>query len=438
MRRLFGGLLLALMLMTLAPAGAGVAAAAPAAGKVYVVRVDRFTPIDVGMAAIARRIFEQAEADPDAAAVALVIDTPGGLVSSALAMKETILRSKLRTVAYVADSAWSAGALIATAAEKLYMHPGSSMGAAEPRTAGSTEPADYKTLSAVSGAFAATAQARGRDPGIAVAMVDKNRPIPGQKAELLTLTFQDAVEKKYADGVADSLEAALKAAGIQSFTLVDPPLTLSDRLARLLTTPWVATLLLVVGVIAIGIEFVKPGVTLPGLVGVVSLGLFFLGNVLVGTANWLEVGLALLGALLLVIEAFIPGFGIFGFAGTAAIGASIFLAVPTADLAVQYLAWTAGAGVIAMVLILRGIGRRGLGRALTLEHDARGYVPARTDLALLLDCEGKAVTTLRPAGTARFGSERVDVVTEGEFLAAGAVVKVIRVDGTRVVVRSVE
>ncbi|HYG58814.1 MAG TPA: NfeD family protein, partial [Symbiobacteriaceae bacterium] len=259
-----------------------------------------------------------------------------------------------------------------------------------------------------------------------------------QEKELLVLTAKEAVEKHFANGYAADLSDALKQAGIEFQQMHEVVPTMSESFGRLLTTPWVAIMLLVVGVIAIGIEFIKPGVTVPGLVGVVSLTLFFLGNMLVGTAGWVELGLALLGILLLVIEAFIPGFGIFGTGGIIAVGASIFLSVPTPEMAMQYLMWTSFAFAIALFGIIRAVSRRGLGKALTLKSREVNYVPARADLGYLIGMEGRTISVLRPAGSAFFGNDRVDVVTEGEFIPAGTTIKVIRVDGARVVVRSAE
>jgi membrane-bound serine protease (ClpP class) len=433
-RRIFPLFILALMtVLALLPVATG-AAAGPK--KVYVLHIDRMQEIGPSIAQITKRVFQQAEADPDAVAVAMLIDTPGGLVSSALEMKNTILGSKLMSVAFVNDNAISAGALIATAAEKLYMNPGSLIGAAEPRDAVTNSKVDPKTLSVVVSAFASTAQARGRDESLARAMVDQSAKVTGQTTALLTMTYKDAVQRKYADGEAKSLDEALQQAGITNYTLVNFEPTFGEQVGRFLILPWVATALLVIGIIALGIEFIKPGVTLPGMIGVICLSLFFLGNVLVGTAGWLELALALIGVLLLLIEAFIPGFGVFGFGGAAAIGASIFLAVPSQDLALLYLMAAAVAFCIVLVAIVRTISKRGLGKALTLESDAKGFVPARADLAYLVGTKGTALTVLRPAGTAQFGDLKVDVVTEGDYVVAGTALAVIRVDGTRVVVRS--
>lgn len=139
------------------------------------------------------------------------------------------------------------------------------------------------------------------------------------------------------------------------------------------------------------------------------------------------------GLLLLALEVFvIPGFGLTGLAGLVALFGS--------------LAWAAhyGPGLFAWLLgvflALGGAGyllwRRFGPRHLVLSErltSAEGYVAA-PDLSRFLGAEGRALTPLRPAGTAEFGGERVAVVSRGEFVPAGRAVRVIEVEGQRVVV----
>lgn len=438
MRRSLSWLVLALF-ATLAflPLVPGTARAA--GPTVYVLRINHQQIIDQGVAQLVERAFLQAEQDPSAAAVAIELDTPGGYTNAAIRIKETLLNSKLRSVTFVTNMAASSGALIATASEKLYMQGGSTIGSAEVRIAGTDEPADYKTMSEWIAQFRSAAEHRGRNADLAQAMVDRTKKAPNQTTELLSLTADAAAANGYANGTAEDLLDALSKAGIAGnpqLVVVEP--RLSEQVGRFLTLPMVAILLLVVGVIAIGLEFIKPGVTIPGLVGVVSLTLFFMGNMLVGTAGWLEVGLAFLGVLLLVIEAFIPGFGVFGVGGIFSVAASVFLSVDSPKRATMYLMWTSLAFMFTLFAILRGLSKRGLGKALTLRDrlDGKSYVPERADLSGMVGKEGRALSTLRPAGTAQFGAQRIDVVTEGEFIASGTPVKVIRVDGARVLVRS--
>jgi membrane-bound serine protease (ClpP class) len=68
------------------------------------------------------------------------------------------------------------------------------------------------------------------------------------------------------------------------------------------------------------------------------------------------------------------------------------------------------------------------------EPASRGYVSA-PDYGPLLGTDGAAITTLRPAGMAQLGSDRFDVITDGEYIRAGEAVKVIRVEGRKIVVR---
>lgn len=418
--RMLGALFLTLLLAALA---------VPAAAAERVVVVEVKDEIDLGLAGIVRSALRQAEAE--GGALALVVDTPGGRVDAAVQIRDALLKARVPTIAFVEGRAVSAGALITMAAEKVYMARGSQIGDAEPI------PYSDKAVAYVVGEFEAAAQHRGRDPKVAAAMVDKG--LNKETGKPLTLTWTKAQAAGISDGEAKSLDEALAMANLPRSVVRYEP-SVSERAARFLTRPVVAGLLLIIGVVAAAVEFAKPGVTLPGLVAIVSLGAFFSSHYLIGSAGWLQIGLVLLGLLLMVIEIFVPGFGIFGVGGILAVLAGVFLAAPTEQLAAWYAATTL-LGVTAMggVLVYR-FGQHGLGSWLTLStrlETPKGYVPARSALEALKGARGVALTPLRPAGTAEFGDRRVDVVTEGEFVGARSPVAVIAVDGTRVVVREV-
>ena len=145
--------------------------------------------IDLGLAPFLKRVIDEAEGDPAARAVLIEINTPGGRLDAALQMRKTILDSDVPTIAFVNREAFSAGALIAIAANEIYMAPGGVMGAATPIT-GTGETASEKVVSAVRSTFASTAEERGRDPRVAEAMVDEDIAIEGLigRGDLLTLT----------------------------------------------------------------------------------------------------------------------------------------------------------------------------------------------------------------------------------------------------------
>src|SRR6185503_14303119 len=142
----------------------------------------------------------------------------------------------------------------------------------------------------------------------------------------------------------------------------------------------------------------------------------------------------------------IPGFGIAGIVGILAVTASVLLALvgthPTAGDVAQALAVLGASLFITLAVVyawLRHLPNSGRFSGLLLRgavHKSQGFVsaPNRGDL---VGRDGVAVTDLRPSGTARVGEERIDVVTEGEYVAQGSRVQVVQSDGYRHVVRAV-
>jgi membrane-bound serine protease (ClpP class) len=189
------------------------------AGEVYVVPITG--TIDLGLAPYLDRVLEEA-AEAGAQAVLLEIDTPGGRLDAVLQMRDSLLASQVPTIAFVNRTAFSAGALVAIASEQIYMAPGGVMGAATPIDGVTGETADEKTISAVRTTFETTAEARGRDPIVAEAMVDERIEIPDLIAEgqLLTLTSTEAIDWGYAEGILETREEVLDAAGFPGATLV--------------------------------------------------------------------------------------------------------------------------------------------------------------------------------------------------------------------------
>jgi len=303
-----------------------------------------------------------------------------------------------------------------------------------------TEPsaADRKFISALKGKFRAVAEARGRPVELAEAMVDPEIEVEGLagKGEPLTLTATKAVELGVADFEAASLRDALERAGFAAETVM---LTVPTRIevARFLTSMYVAPILLALGLLGLIVEFFTPGFGVPGLLGLLALALYFAGGVLTGMSGVLEVTLFLAGIALLLVEMFlIPGFGVAGIAGFVAIGASIYLTFGDQALMVGAIAVVSGA--IGLVLAFRYLPRTRAAHALVLEGAIGEQAPPRERLEALEGAIGTALTDLRPAGSARFGELRVDVVADGEYIPKGSTVRVILVEGARVVVRQEE
>ena len=437
----------------LLPLLAAGALAAPAslhaqAGGGPVYRIAITGEISPGLVPYVERVLKEAE-EAGAAAAILDIDTPGGYIDSAEKIADAVNDAKIPVYAFVNRRALSAGAMIALAADGIYMRPGSSLGAATPVNGGTGEKLPEKYVSAMRSEFRALAEARGLNPAIAEAMVDEDVAVPGvdEKGKLLTLSTSEAVRVGYAREVAD-WDAMKAAAGAPAAVVVAPESNWAERAVRFLSNPLLAPFLLSFGFLGLIIELKTPTFGLAGLAGLTSLALFFGSHLILGLAGWESVALVALGAILLLVEIVVlPGFGIAGVLGIAAILGSILLALlgthpTTGDL------WKA-ALVLVSAITLVGMGfwafltylphdRRANGLVLqTAMGREEGYL-AGVVRAELEGSEGVALTDLRPAGTAEFAGERLDVVTDGPYVSAGTAVRVVRSEGYRHVVRPVE
>jgi membrane-bound serine protease (ClpP class) len=381
-------------------------------------------------------------------ALLFTIDSPGGEIGAMQRIVSDILnRSELPTLAVVRN-AFSAAALIAMSAEQLAMLPGSAIGAALPvaLTPTGIQAVDEKFASAVRGEFRAVAEARGRDPQVAEAMVDQRIEIPGLSTsqELLTLTAGQAVEYDIADIEARTIADALERFGYGGAAVerLEPDLT--ERLASFLSSPIVIALLLVIGVGGLVIEFFTPGFGIPGGVGVLALALLAMTAFVATPATPIDVLLIVLGIVLLAIEALVlPGFGVAGILGIGVLAFAIFRIFQEGW--VYVLGYSAVFGGVLIAATLWFLPNSRFATSLRLNTRigrTPGEVPVEAgrggERLDLVGQQGMALTDLRPAGVARFGDDRVDVVTQGDFIATGSTIQVLRVEGNRVTVRLVD
>jgi membrane-bound serine protease (ClpP class) len=447
-------------------------------GAVYVVPITG--TIDLGLAPYLSRVLAEAEAE-GAAAVLLQIDTPGGRLDAVLQMRDALLGSSVPTIAFVDRTAFSAGALIAIAAEEIYMAPGAVVGAATPVDGATGETATEKIVSAVRTTFKATAEARGRNPLVAEAMVDPDVSIEGlvTRGQLLTLTVAEATSWGYNDGVAANRTEVLAAAGYADALVIETEPSLAERLVRFITDPVVSSLLIIAGVLILIADLFVEGFGIGGMAGLGLLGLFFWGHFLAGLTGWEDLALVVLGLVLIAVEIIVaPGFGIPGVLGLVALLGGLFLAMLGRDIQTPEGIEQAGLTILASFIgIVFGIiaifaflsrGRR-LGR-LVLQSTVGGVevasspatagwlgwfgssanLPRGSHQRALGEkhaeptghlesgrATGIALTDLRPSGIATIDGERVDVVTEGEHISEGESIEVVLDEGYRHVVRRV-
>jgi membrane-bound serine protease (ClpP class) len=424
--------------------------------------------IDMGLASFVERVFEKLETRD---IVLLKVKTLGGRVDAAVRIRDQLLAAKVPTVAFVDRRAISAGALISLSADTIFMSPGASIGAATPVEQGHGEmkPTSEKVVSYMRAEMRATAEAKGRRADLAEAMVDQDIEVEGviKKGKLLTLTSSQAVRLGFADAQVSNLNEVLEKLNLRQASREPASVNWGEDLARFLTDPVISSLLMTFGFIGLLMELYSPGFGIGGVIGVVCLILFFGGHYAAKLAGWEEGLLILVGFGLLALEVFvIPGTTVVGLLGALLLCTGLVMAMIRIDLPlgvafdlgyVQEAVWRAltrlavtiiGLGV-ASALAFKFLPESRVGSWLVFKMQPAGAAPGALGaetrggslpegFADLLGKQGVAHSVLRPTGVADFNGRRVDVLTEGEFVAAGLRIEVIRVDGHRILVRTVD
>lgn len=456
-RWLMIGLVLVLALLVAVPAMADVTAPkAPTADSangavaqtsggrlVYVIPVHQ--TVESGLQSFLERAFRDAE-KAHARLIVLDIDTLGGRVDSAEEIGKLIRQSPVETVAFVHGRAVSAGSYIALNATRIVMEPGSSMGAAAVVDGNGNEVESAKVVSHWASEMRAAAELRGRDPLIAEGMVDKDLVVEMPqikrtvaKGEIVSLTAEEALKVGYADKVTADLNEVIGFAGVKDPEIISFEPTVSEKLARFLVDPIIMTFLLMIGIAGVLIELFVPGFGIPGVLGIAGFGLYFFGHYVAGFAGGEDVTFFIIGIVLLGIEIFVPSFGILGILGIISIISGVVMAAYDSQNALLSLGVAVVLAAIIITVFIKVFKRRGIWNRFILKDELKselGFV-SQPSKDHLLGIEGITVTPLRPAGTAEIGSERIDVVTDGEFIMNNTRIRVVKVEGARVVVKSI-
>jgi membrane-bound serine protease (ClpP class) len=411
-----------------------------------VIRIPVQGDIELGLAPFVERSLAEAQS-MGALAVILDIETPGGRVDAAQRIANAIADEEIPVYAYVNRHAYSAGALIALATDRVYMRTGSVMGAATP-VVGSGEKAPEKIVSAMRSQMRTLAEARGLDPRIAEAMVDEDIEIDGvvESGKLLTLTTTEAVALGYAQEVAD-WDALMADLGTSDGSVRVMSVNWAERIVRFLSNPLVAPFLLSLGFLGLIAEIKTPGLGLAGLAGLLSLSLFFGSHLILGLAGLEDLIFFGVGVVLIGVEIFIvPGFGLFGILGGLGVLGGVYMSLVGSLPTVPDFAQAGAVLSISLLIILvtswallrhlpqsSRLARSGV-FLMTKGNRDEGWASA-TRRPDLMGKEGRALTDLRPAGTVLIGEERVDAVSESEWIEDGTFVRVVSSEGYRLVVR---
>jgi membrane-bound serine protease (ClpP class) len=417
---------------------------------VYLAHIE--SEIDLGLAPYITRVVDEAN-QANADAIIFKINTLGGRVDAAVQIVDAITSSRVLTIAFIDHRAISAGAFIALANKKIAMVPAGTIGAATVVNA-QGEKVGEKYQSFMRGQMRSVAEKNGRPVNICQGMVDERIVVPGlvDSTQLITLTTDEALKYGIADTLVNNLDDVLKAFNLSDAKVIDVHTNWAEETVKFLNNPVVSTILIMVGVFGLFAEIKHPGFGLPGVAGIIALLLFFGSSYILDLASILDIILFVAGIILLLLEIFvIPGFGVTGILGIICIIASLFLALigggnlPFWDtnqisIAIIQLASALAAALVLLIFLARFLPKSTIFNRLVLSHEEnsdKGFVSSKP-LSELIGKEGKALTTLRPAGMADFNGDKIDVVADGDYVQQGSRLKVLRVEGSKVVVREIK
>jgi membrane-bound serine protease (ClpP class) len=462
--------------------------------KVFIIPI--YGEIDRSLVVFLRRGIEQAR-DEDVDVILFDINTFGGRVDSALQIATLIGSAKPAiSVAHVTTGpestgvSWSAGALISFSTNRIFMAPGTSMGAAAPITMGAEGPqaASEKVVSALRAQMAALAEKNGYPTSIARAMVDEDIELKevyvdgelrvltaeelkdaqreaktsGSNVEegkiispvgkLLTLTAQEMEKYGVSSGTFSTRVQVFEALELKNPVVVDLSESPADKAVGFMTGSAFTSLLIIIGMVALFIEITSPGFGVPGTIAIICFAVVFASYALLGTVGSIELILFVLGLILLILEIFvIPGFGVAGISGIALIVFSLVLSMQGFVLpdfewqkeifrknilvvSVSTISSIIIFGILAYSLPqIKLFSRLTLKAAQTVEE---GFtVQTKEEEIRLKGKRGITVTKLRPVGKAEIDDEVLFVETDGDFVEAGENIEVVEVSGNRIIVR---
>ncbi|MEN7550238.1 NfeD family protein [Rapidithrix thailandica] len=389
--------------------------------------------------------------------VLIDMDTYGGAVNDADDIRTRILEYEKPVYVFINNNAASAGALISIASDSIYMRPGANIGAATVVMGGDGAKAPDKYQSYMRSMMRSTAEANGRNPKIAEAMVDENLEVEGvsEAGQVLTFTATEAQEHGFCEGIYNSLEDVLAANKIENYEMVKFELDATEKIIALVLNPFVSGILILVIIGGIYFELQTPGIGFPLAAATIAVVLYFIPHYLNGlAANWeiliFVIGLALIGAEIFVI----PGFGIAGISGIVLTLASLVLVMLNNDFfdftfvpmerVLGALTATLSGTLGAVILMFFGASRIGntqffqrVALANTLDKES-GYTSSFNEGKDLEGKQGTAYTVLRPSGKVMIEDELYDAYTRGNFIDKGENIVVVSQKGTSLKVKKAE
>lgn len=416
---------------------------------VFSMKIDQ--EIDPRMNRYTTLAFEKAT-EINADYVLIEMDTYGGALNDADDIRTRILNYEKPVYVWINKDAASAGALISIACDSIYMAKGASIGAATVVVADGTAAPD-KYQSYMRSIMRSTAEAKGRDPKIAEAMVDQNIEVEGVSnlGQVVTFSTSEAIKNGFCEAEASNINEIMLRSGVEDFELVKYELSTVEKIIALFLNPFVSGILILVIIGGLYFELQTPGVGFPILASAVALVLYFTPYYLNGLADHWEIIIFFIGVILIIIEIFvIPGFGIPGILGIIfTIGALMmvmvnndafdFSFVATDDLLLAFM--TTIAGLLGAVILMFIGGVRLTDTEVfkrialqDIQDKSQGYVTNFKGESFIGKI-GTTYTVLRPSGKVMIDDNIYDAVARGNFIDREVAIEVIGEEGTSLKVK---
>ena len=384
--------------------------------------------------------------------VVIEMDTYGGAVNDADDIRTRILDFNKPIYVWINKDAASAGALISIACDSIYMSSGASIGAATVVTGDGAQAPD-KYQSYMRSIMRSTAEAKGRDPKIAEAMVDEDISVDSVSMEGKVITFStnEAIKYGFCDAELNSVDEILVRQGIENYDITEFELGSAEGIISFFLNPIVSSILILLILGGLYFELQTPGIGFPIMASVTALILYLVPYYLNGVAeNW-EIVLFFVGIILIAIEVFIiPGFGVFGVFGLfTSIGSLIlimlnndffdFTFVLSKDLVSSSLSVLISVLSFLLLVLFGGVKITDTKafKKIALEEtqeSSKGFISKKYSDELI-GVKGKSFSVLRPSGKVIINEKIYDASTNGEFIEKNKNVEVISNEGSSLKVK---
>ncbi|SIT82997.1 NfeD family protein [Pontibacter indicus] len=372
--------------------------------------------------------------------VLLKLNTYGGAVNDADAIRLRLLEYPKPIYVFIDKNAASAGALISIACDSIYMAPGANIGAATVVGAdGQAAPGKYQSY--MRSIMRSTAEANGRNPRLAEAMVDASVDSTLTADQVLTLTTSEAIQHGFSEGQANNIEEVLQKLNLQDAEMLRYELSATDKVISFFLNPVISGILILIIIGGLWFELQTPGVGFPLIAAIVAGVLYLTPFYLNGLAEHWEVLLFIVGLVLIGLEVFVvPGFGVTGISGIILVFLSLLLIMVNnqafdftfvsserlMESLVSVLLGMISAVIIVALTWNRVLGSRALQRVTLVNtfNSKEGYRSSNS-AEHLIGKTGIAHTRMAPSGRVMIEDNLYDAQARDGFIEKGDAVQVI-------------